>query len=314
MMEKKLQRVCAIVVNWDRKELTLECLKVLEKLEFGGIDFFVIVVDNGSSDGSVEAIRKLKFPTFGGAGKIKVIENGENLGYAGGNNVGIKEALRGRADYILIMNNDVVPRGDLLTGLVREMREHGDWGLVSPKIYFAKGFEFHEARYKKNELGKVIWYAGGEMDWENVLASHRGVDEVDEGQYDRRGETDFASGSCMMMKREMLEEVGMFDEKYFMYWEDVDLSRRAMKKGWKVVYSPVTCAWHKVSSSSAIGSNLNDYFITRNRLRFGMKYATLRSKMALIRESVRFVFSGREWQKRGVKDFCCGRWGRGRWG
>ena len=99
-----------------------------------------------------------------------------------------------------------------------------------------------------------------------------------------------------------------------MYWEDADFCVRAKQSGWKVVYTPKTHLWHKVSSSSAIGSNLNDYFLTRNRIDFGLRYGKLRTKIALIRESVKLFFVGRPWQKIGVRDFYLRIGGKGSWG
>src|SRR3989344_2902107 len=117
----------------------------------------------------------------------------------------------------------------------------------------------------------------------------------------------------MFMRRNVLEKSGLFDEKYFMYYEDTDLSLRIKKNGFKLFYIPQAIVWHKVAQSSGIGSELNDYFITRNRLLFGMKYAKIRSRFALYRESLRLLSSGRKWQKKGVIDFYLGRFGKGSW-
>jgi len=304
-------KVAVVVVNWNRKELTLSCLADLKKLSSRGLEIELVVVDNGSTDGSVGAIRKSQIPNP--KSQIKLIENGENLGYAEGNNTGVRAALGRGADYVLVMNNDIVPREDLVVKLVKVAEKGGEVGLVSPKIYFAKGYEFHKKRYKRADLGKVIWYAGGRIDWKNVAGVHIGVDEVDRGQFDKLKRVDFASGSCVLVRREVWEEVGLFDGRYFMYFEDVDLAVRAKKRGWEAVYAPVTCVWHKVSSSSAIGSNLNDYFISRNRMIFGMRYAPWRAKTALIRESGRLLVRGRQWQRKGITDFYLRRWGKGRW-
>ena len=93
---------------------------------------------------------------------------------------------------------------DFLVELLKTFAEEKDCGIVSPKIYFAKGHEFHKDRYQESELGKVIWYAGGRIDWQNIIASHRGVDEVDKGQFDKLEKTGFASGCCAMLKRTVL--------------------------------------------------------------------------------------------------------------
>jgi hypothetical protein len=137
---------------------------------------------------------------------------------------------------------------------------------------------------------------------------------VDKGQYDRQEETDIANGACVLIRRQVVEKVGYLREKYFLYWEDAEYSERARRAGWKVVYTPKTCLWHKVAQSSGIGSDLNDYFLTRNRLDFGLWYASMRTKFALFRESIKLLLKGRKWQKIGIRDFYLGKWGKGSWG
>jgi len=111
----------------------------------------------------------------------------------------------------------------------------------------------------------------------------------------------------------MFQKIGLFDKKYFLYFEDVDLSLRVKKAGFKVIFCPKAKIWHLNSGSSGSGSSLHDYFITRNRLLFGMKYASLRSKIALIKESLELLKNGRKWQKIGVRDFYFRRYGKGSW-
>ncbi len=303
-----LPKVFIIILNWNGIDDTLSCLESIKKLNVKDCELGVIVVDNGSTDDSVEKLRKLVFREI----DFRLVTTSTNLGFAGGNNVGIKYALESGADYMMILNNDTIADKNLITELLKVAKKERV-AAVSPKIYFHSGYEFHKDRYKKNELGKVIWYAGGKIDWKNVYGENRGVDEVDLGQFQNTSNTGFATGACMFLTAIAVKEVGMFDEKYFLYLEDVDLSVRIKKKGWKVKYAPKAIVWHKVSQSSGIGSGLNDYFITRNRLLFGMKYASIRTKAALIKESVKFVLTGRRWQKKGVSDFYNGRFGKGGW-
>ncbi len=300
-------KVFVVILNWKQPDLTIECLKSLAKCKGKEYKVYPMVVDNGSSDESVGKLRK--FDT-----SLKILETGKNLGFAGGNNVGIKYSLENGADYIVILNNDTELQTNLITYLLKTIEKNDDIGIVSPKMYFAKGYEFHKDRYKKSELGKVIWYAGGILDWKNVYGTNRGVDEVDKGQYEKSKEIDFATGACMMVRSKALKEVGLFNEKYYLYMEDVELSERMKKKDWKIMYEPKATLWHKVSQSSGIGSDLNDYFITRNRLMFGFKYAKMRTKLALLRESLRLFIFGRYWQAVGVRDFYIRRFGKGSWG
>lgn len=302
----KIPTVAVIILNWNRKNDTLETISSLAKSDTSGFKLEIVVVDNGSSDASAEAFRKLKMKN------LKLIENGRNLGFAKGNNVGMKYALEKGYDYIALLNDDTIVDKDLVKNIFLEHEKNEKAGAISPKIYFAKGFEFHK-KYRKDELGKVIWYVGGNIDWDNVYGSNRGVDEVDHGQFEKTIETDFTTGCFVMYKAESLKKVGLYDERYFAYFEDSDHAQRFKKAGYKVLYSPKGKLYHKVAQSSGIGSELNDYFLTRNRMLFGMTYASLRTKFALIRESIKLLLIGRMWQKIGIGDYYLRRFGKGSW-
>ncbi len=211
-------KVAIIILNYNGKKDTIECLESLQKIYQKAAKASVIVVDNGSSDESVEEIRR-SFP------EVDLIANKKNLGFSEGNNIGIKQALKKGSDYILLLNNDTVIAPSLIEELLKASQKTKS-EIVSPKIYFAPGYEFHKTRYKNKDLGKVIWYAGGKIDWKNVLTSHRGVDSVDIGQFDEEKETDFATGCAMLVKREVFNKIGFFDPVYFAYFEDADFSQR----------------------------------------------------------------------------------------
>jgi len=306
----KPPKVSIIILTWNSVDLTLEVLRDIGKLNTEGVSIETIVVDNGSIDETQEKLRGYKLQNM----PFKLIRNKENLGFAEGNNIGMRDALKRGADYMLLMNNDVIVPRNLVVKLIKVAKGDKKIGLLAPKMYFAKGYEFHKKRYSNKDLGKVIWYAGGMIDWDNIYSSHRGVDEVDKGQYDKQEETNIVNGACALIRKEVIEDIGYLDKKLFLYWEDADLSERARRAGWKIVYTPKTHLWHKVAQASGIGSNLNDYFLTRNRMIFGMRYARLRTKLALIRESFKLLVSGRKWQKIGTRDFYLGRFGKGSWG
>ncbi len=307
-------KVSVIILSWNRKEDTLQTIRSLAKTEIKNFIVEIYVVDNGSSDGSQTAIKKLLKDIQKSPGLLtKITNNKENLGFAEGNNVGIRSALARGFDYIALLNDDTVVGPDLISNILKEHERRSHVGAISPKIYFAKGFEFKK-RYKKEDLGKVIWYAGGDIDWKNIYGSNHGVDEVDRGQFEEERETGFATGCFVMYKRKALKEVGLYDKRYFAYMEDADHAQRLKKAGWQVIYSPKGHLWHKVSQSSGIGSELNDYFLTRNRMLFGLKHASLRAKQALVRESFRLLLNGRKWQKIGIRDFYLRKFGKGSWG
>jgi len=242
---------------------------------------------------------------------VAVLENKKNLGFAEGNNVGFRFGLKKGADYVLLLNNDTIVDKNFLAELLKQGKDK-KVGILGPKIYFAPGYEFHKERYRKSERGKVLWYAGGQMDWPNVLASHRGVDEVDRGQYDKVSDTDFVSGCCMLVKRQVLEKVGLFDPRYFLYYEDNDLCQRAKRAGFKLLFVPAAHIWHlNAGTAGGSGSSLQEYYISRNRLLFGLRFAPLRAKAALVRQSLKLLFFGKPWERKGVIDFYLQRFGKG---
>lgn len=284
-----MTNVAVILVNWNGKANTLACLASLGK-------FKVIVVDNGSSDDSVAVVKK-NYPD------VEVLETGRNLGFAGGNNVGIRHALKQGVQSVWILNNDTVVDKNTLTALVNACR-HYQAGIAGSKIYFASGSEFHKERYTKKDLGHVLWYAGGLIDWHNMYASHRGIDEVDHGQYDKAEETQFITGCSMLVRREVFEKIGFFDEKFFAYLEDVDFCIRASRAGYKLLFVPQSIVWHKNASSSGVGSDIHQYYMTRNRLRVGFRYAPLRTKLALMREALHTLVSGPAIRRKAIIDAC----------
>jgi len=302
------KKVATVVLNWNRWKDTISCLESLSLVDTSFFDLEVLVVDNASNDDSIHKLEeyKKKFD-------FKLIKNPSNLGFAEGNNVGLRYAISKGFDYAMVLNNDTLVDRKIFSHLLSVFEDNRGVGVVSPKIYFAKGFEFHKGRYSNSDLGKVIWYAGGKVDWNNVMGINLGVDKVDQGQFEEIKEVDFATGCSSIFSVPVLKKVGLYDKRYFMYFEDVDLSLRIKKAGYKVLFQPKGIVWHKVAQSSGIGSNLSDYFISRNRLLFGLKYAQLRTKIALFRESLRFLLRGRKWQKIGVRDFYLGKFEKGSW-
>lgn len=300
-------KISLITVNRNNSKDTVEFLESLKNLAIPeGWQVETVLVDNGSTDDSV-AVIKSKFP------QIKILGLKENEGFVGGFNRGMKWAIKQAADYLLLLNNDtLIEDPGLLKKLLVTIQSDPQIGLVCPKIHFARGFEYHRKRYKKSQLGKVIWYAGGEIDWQNVYAVHRGVDEVDQGQYDSIEVVEFASGCCLLLRAEAVSKVGLFSKAYFANFEDADFGLRLKKAGFKLIYQGKTSLWHKVArTSGGIGSGFHDYFLTRNRLIFGFRWAPLKTKFALLKEALRFLFSGREFQKLAIRDFLLRKWGRG---
>jgi len=224
--------VHCIVLNLNGGDLPRETLQSLEQMTYA--NFKIIVVDNGSTDGS-QALVCLNYP------EAILIENGANLGFGEGNNVGIRYALDNNADWVFLLNNDIVVDSHLLTNLMTVAVADDKIGILGPKIYY----HTEPAR---------LWYAGGKVNYFTGVISHRGLREEDRGQYDRVEETDYVTGCAFLVKREVLETVGLFDPVYYpMYSEDVDLAVRAARAGYRLVYVPPGKLWHKVSASSGGG-------------------------------------------------------------
>lgn len=300
-----MKKVFAVTINFNKEEVTFAWLDSMQKLKTPDFTLEIVIVDNASTKPfALNKERKKE--------NVHLIRSEENTGFTGGNNIGMQYALDHGAEYILIINNDTIADPSLLKNLLAVLDSHQKIGVVAPKIYFAKGNEFHKEKYKKDELGKVFWYAGGYTDWANVKSVHRGVDEVDRGQYDLIEKTDFVSGCCMLVKREVLENVGLFEKRGFMYYEDAILCEQIKRAGYELWYVPTAMLWHiNAASSGGSGNQLQDYFITRNQMLFGMLYAPLRTKIALVRQSIRYLLHGRPKQKQGIRDYYLGKFGKG---
>lgn len=299
-----MQKILVSILHYNNSQDTLDCLKSLLSLDLTEMEIETYVLDNASKHGL-----DLKISDFSKI-NLTILRSSTNSGFTGGHNL-IYEKVQDRPfDYLLLLNNDSVLEKECLKKMVLEMENEGV-GAVVPKIYFTKGMEFHKNKYKESELGNVFWYAGGFIDWSNIQSKHRGVDEVDHGQYNKIEEIDFATGACLLIRKKVIKEIGLFDERYFLYFEDADLSQKILKAGYSLVYQPKAILWHNNAGSSGSGSELHDYYLTRNRMLFGMKHAPLRMKILLFKESLRLLKSGREWQKKGIRDFYMNKFGKG---
>lgn len=300
-----MKKIFLVTINFNTEKETHAWLASMKKLSHTDIEIHIVIVDNGST-------KPFALQPGEKDSRTHLIRSQENTGFTGGNNIGMAYALKNNADYIMIINNDTYADPYLVKNLLTPLEKNMSIGVTTPKIYFAKGYEFHKKRYHQNELGKVFWYAGGFTDWNNVMSIHRGVDEVDKGQYKKQEKVTFASGCCMMFRREVLEKIGLFDDRYFLYFEDADLNERIQRAGYAIEFVPQAVLWHmNAASSGGSGNNLQDYFMTRNRMLFGMRYAPFRTKLALLKESLRFLKNGRPMQKRGIQDYYLGRFNKG---
>ena len=239
-------RVAVIVLNWNGLDDTLACLQSLSCLD---LPVHKVVVDNGSVDGSVPIIRE-RFPD------VTIIVNGNNLGYTGGNNVGLQHAVSLHADYALLLNNDTEVAPDSVRLLVEAVEADEMVGIAGPTIYYY-------------DQPHVIWSAGGAIDWQRGRTCMVGLNEPDRGQFSRDPrQVDFVTGCALLIKREALERIGPLDDRFFAYYEEAEWCVRAHRAGFKIVHAPLAQVWHKTSPEAQQDSPLTHYYMTRNRLLF----------------------------------------------
>ncbi len=296
----KWPKVAAIILNWNGWKDSLECLESIFGVDYPNCD--VMLIDNGSSDESILEIRKyvrgesfqesasseynsmgrnidlveLHFPIgdlaraedFGlswrgvSGNRMALVKTDRNVGFTGGNNIGIRIALRTMCpDYILLLNNDTVVERNFLKELVLAGEKFSNAAFLSPKIYFYE----HEGRRD------VIQYAGGKQNLWICSFRHIGFLEVDRGQYELTQRTDFAHGSCMLVNTKSIRDIGLLDEDFFSYREENDWAIRGRLHGWDSFYVSQSKIWHKGGRSGGSNNLLSTYYVTRNDFIFMKK-------------------------------------------
>ena len=244
MVKEKL--ISIIVLNWNGKGDTLTCLESLYNSTYK--NFEIILVDNGSSDGSVESFRKLKYPNL----KLVLLE--KNTGFCGGNIEGLKIA---KGDYIVLLNNDIVVDREWLAYLIKAAQKSEKIGVVGGRAY--KWGKKNPAYNKANEF-----------------FTYQRVDPYTAQAYTLEGNSkpefvDAISGCAALIKRKLIKEVGFLDAIFFAYYEETDLFARALRAGWKIYYEPQACVWHKVAKSTGEESFFYLYQMARNRALFAIR-------------------------------------------
>lgn len=288
MASVKQPNVLVAIPNWNLPEATISCVESLLASDYLGQR--VLVVDNGSTDDSVAQLRA-RFDD-----RIDLVETGVNLYYAGGSNVGLRWALEAGADYCLVMNNDTVVAPDMVSWLVRTALAYPDAGILGPMIYDA-----HDR--------SRIWAMGSRRRRWLPMARDLGRGEVDQGQYATPLVVDYVTGCAMMVRREVLTRVGLFDPGYRMYYEDADLCARAQAAGFILLVEPRAKMWHLVSASANRQAAVSRYQKTHYRIRFYRQHGHgplrwLVHPMLWLQESVRAALA----LKRGERDLARATW------
>ncbi|GAB2560446.1 glycosyltransferase family 2 protein [Spirosoma aerophilum] len=242
---KAFPLVSLITLNYNQAAVTCALLASIQRLSYPAIE--VIVVDNNSAEDPTSIIEERNFS------HVRVIVNTTNLGFAGGNNVGIRQA---KGDYILLLNNDTEVTPDLIERLLEPFAADPTLGVTCPKI------RYHQAP-------QVIQYAGyTPLNEYTGQAWAIGSHQVDKGQFDKPGLTNFAHGAAMMVKRDVIEQAGLLPELYFLYYEELDWCCRIKQAGYSIYYQPSALVFHKESMTVGKGNPMKVYFQTRNRILF----------------------------------------------
>jgi len=238
-------RTSIIILNWNGKDDTLECLSSVTNINY--CNYEIILVDNGSSDDSVAEIRS-QFPI------VHVIEAGENLGFAEGNNVGIRYALSTGTDYVLILNNDTWVDEQFLDHLVSEAIKTDNQFVYGPAIYYA-------------EPKNMIWFAGAKWNNEKLAFDFPLQNSLSDQLPNEPFESDYICGAALFFHRSVAEEIGLLDERFFLVWEESDWCYRARNAGYPSRIVPASKIWHKIGVSfGSESSPLRLFFSARNRL------------------------------------------------
>ncbi|MXZ74619.1 MAG: glycosyltransferase family 2 protein [Gemmatimonadetes bacterium] len=260
--------VTIVILNWNREADTLECLDSLARMNYPS--FSIVVVDNGSTDGSPEAIERWGCEHL----PLTLIRNGENRGFVRGSNQGMRHALSTDTEYVFLLNNDTVVEPDALSLLVETAERSGersgqcpgerscDIGMVGPKIY----------QYGKDN---VLDSAGTRAIWWLAQGFLIGHGEDDRGQYDNPGEMPYVTGTALLVKRAVLEKIGLMDEDYFCYFDDFDWGLKARKAGYRLLLVPEAVVHHKGSQTAGFNSPFYVYHMVRSRILFARKNVPL---------------------------------------
>ncbi|MBO9730975.1 MAG: glycosyltransferase family 2 protein [Chitinophaga sp.] len=250
--------VSIITINYNNAKVTTELMRSLRQISYPNLE--VIVVDNASAESPVAAIRE-EYPA------AKVIMSEKNLGFAGGNNLGIKAA---SGEYFFLVNNDTEFTEGLIEGLLEVFSQYPDAGVVSPKFHYF----FHKG---------TIEYAGYNIvDTLTGRNSMIGCREADTGQYDVFSETHYAHGGAMMVSAAAVKKVGIMPEIYFLYYEEFDWCEQFKRHGYKIYYQYKSLIYHKESMTTGKNSPLKTYYITRNRILFMRRNVKLPARMIFI--------------------------------
>ena len=282
--------ITIIILNWNGWEDTLECLESVYQCTYQ--NYHVLLVDNASEDDSLSKIREYcngnlsvesnyidynhknkpielidlnledskNYPTFdqhGPDNKLFLIKNDKNYGFAEGNNIAMKWVIENfKSEYLLLLNNDTVINKKFLNPLIDAAEKNENIGFAGPKIY----------SYNSDKVSNVISFAGGELNLMKCQPKPLGVNSLDNGKYNTLKIVDYAEGSCLLVKTDMIGKIGFLNSEYFTYWEEIDWCVRGKSEGYNTIYVPQSMIWHKGYSSDLNARSI--YMMIKNRFLF----------------------------------------------
>lgn len=295
-------QVSVIVLTHNGKKDTLECLSSLAAVE--DKDWNIILVDNGSSDGTLDVVR-CAFPD------VKVIENRANLGFAEGNNVGVRYAVERGSEYILLLNNDTHVEPTFQRELLRVAESDPSIGIVGPRIF-------------SHDRPESVWFDGGYVDWNGGSITRVRSGSADNSAHEAFP-VDCVEGTALCIKRQVIDSIGLLDPRFFFYYEETDWCVRAHRVGYKIMLAPNARIWHKVSGTIGRGSPATTYYMTRNVFLFfgkhlmGLERAQVMGKLLLREIRTLLAYSTKPRYKtlhldrnirvHALRDVLLGRWG-----
>lgn len=291
-----------ILVNWNRSQDTLNCIQSIYASTYP--NYCIVVVDNGSCDDSLLHLRQHK-------SRFVLLEAGDNMGFTGGNNLGIRYALNHNAAYVLLLNNDTFVAPDALEKMMRVAESDKCIGIVTPKILF------HPKRH-------IIWSAGTDYNSRYMIGHLSGYNLEDVGQLDHERALVWATGCAMLIQRKVITEVGLLCDDYFAVGEDMDYSLRVTKAGYWIRYEPSAVIWHKESASAGghdapqyVYYQMRNYFLVHERWAKNLKQLIMSRGFVLLyagKRLLRLAIQGK-WRSLlgilyGIRDAFIGRRGR----
>lgn len=295
-----MSSVAVVIVNWNRRDDTLRCIASVQASTGCRPDIFL--VDNASSDGSVEAVAAAH-------PDVNIVVNELNLGFAEGNNVALRRVLAANYPYVMLLNNDTAVAADALQWMLETMRLHPRVGVVSPAICYL-------------DQPDIVWSAGGTIDWRSGSVGSSFFNAPRQGLPTEPFEAGHVSGCCMLLTRSAILDAGLLDPRFFMYYEETEWCVRIARSGHRILVAPRAVIWHAIEPRRQEGSPAIAYYMTRNHLLFlSATRAPLRAWIMTVGAQLRTVGSlfitpqslarsrGRVPMLRAMRDFARGRFG-----